>query len=194
MTGNWRVGTKVGRTLYRDEKLVGMVDSVEMAAEIAYAMNLKGKCPCCGAWPCACVREGFATNFADVRAFQVGLGLVVRDAPTILPPADYARRIRLILEEVAELAEAHAAGDLPEFADALADLVWVVLGTGVEAGIPFDAVWEAVRSANMAKLGGKLDASGKLQKPPGWAPPDVAGVLARASPNPGGDEGVRTWP
>lgn len=35
----WRVGTKLGRTLYRDEALVGMVDTPEIAAEIVDALN-----------------------------------------------------------------------------------------------------------------------------------------------------------
>lgn len=35
----WRVGTKLGRTLYRDEVLVGMVDTPELAAEIVARMN-----------------------------------------------------------------------------------------------------------------------------------------------------------
>lgn len=35
----WRVGTKLGRTLYRDEVLVGMVDTPEIAVEIVAAMN-----------------------------------------------------------------------------------------------------------------------------------------------------------
>ena len=35
----WRVGRKVGRTLYRHGQLVGMVDTREMAATICEAMN-----------------------------------------------------------------------------------------------------------------------------------------------------------
>lgn len=35
----WRVGTKLGRTLYRDDQCVGMVDTRELAAEIVAAMN-----------------------------------------------------------------------------------------------------------------------------------------------------------
>ena len=35
----WRVGRSTGRTLWRDEQLVGMVDSPEIAAEIVRAMN-----------------------------------------------------------------------------------------------------------------------------------------------------------
>ena len=36
---SWRVGTKLGRTLYRGDQLVGLVDSAEIAAEIVRAMN-----------------------------------------------------------------------------------------------------------------------------------------------------------
>ncbi len=35
----WRVGRSTGRTLWRDEQLVGMVDSPEVAAEIVGAMR-----------------------------------------------------------------------------------------------------------------------------------------------------------
>jgi predicted HAD superfamily Cof-like phosphohydrolase len=148
-------------------------------------------------------------SIEDVRQFHVACGLVVGEKPALLPGnqayaktnlewlelvraktrsnavysgnADaFARRIRLITEELAELAEAHVDGDLAAFTDALCDLVWVVLGTAVEAGVPFNEAWAEVRRANMAKVGGKLDASGKLQKPAGWTPPDIAGVLERA--------------
>jgi hypothetical protein len=35
----WRVGRKLGRTLYRDEVCVGILDTPEMAAEFVTAMN-----------------------------------------------------------------------------------------------------------------------------------------------------------
>lgn len=35
----WRVGTKVGRTLYRDDVLVGLMDSPELAAEVVAALR-----------------------------------------------------------------------------------------------------------------------------------------------------------
>ncbi len=38
---SWRVGRKLGRTLYRDEVCVGMVDTPLIAAEIVEAMNGK---------------------------------------------------------------------------------------------------------------------------------------------------------
>lgn len=35
----WRVGRKLGRTIYRDDECVGMVDTPEIAAAIVAAMN-----------------------------------------------------------------------------------------------------------------------------------------------------------
>jgi hypothetical protein len=35
----WRVGRKLGRTLYVNDVCVGMVDSAELATEIVAAMN-----------------------------------------------------------------------------------------------------------------------------------------------------------
>jgi len=35
----WRTGRKLGRTLYRDEVCVGMVDTPELAAEVVAALN-----------------------------------------------------------------------------------------------------------------------------------------------------------
>ena len=35
----WRVGRKLGRTLYEDEKLVGMMDTPELAERVCEAMN-----------------------------------------------------------------------------------------------------------------------------------------------------------
>ena len=57
-------------------------------------------------------------------------------------------------------------GDMPELADGLADLDYVVEGTRLEFGIDGGPVAEEVHRANMAK-------------PPGWTPPDIAGVLRR---------------
>ncbi len=37
----WRRGRKVGRTLYREDVLVGVVDTPELAAAIVNAMNAK---------------------------------------------------------------------------------------------------------------------------------------------------------
>jgi hypothetical protein len=45
----WRVGRKLGRTLYLNDQCVGMVDTPEMAADIVAAMNAIPRCVRCGA-------------------------------------------------------------------------------------------------------------------------------------------------
>jgi hypothetical protein len=50
----WRVGRTLGRTLYRDDVCVGMVDTPELAAEIVEKMNGDAKKPnlrLCGSRP-----------------------------------------------------------------------------------------------------------------------------------------------
>src|SRR3990167_2230996 len=101
------------------------------------------------------------SDYEDVKAFH----RLFRDpppAPILLEHDAWSRRIRLILEELAETARAHALMDLEGFADGLVDLSWVVLGTAVEAGLPWERLWIEVRRANMDKKGAEIDRSGKL--------------------------------
>lgn len=39
----WRTGRKVGRTIYRDEVLVGVMDTPELAAEVVAALNERAR-------------------------------------------------------------------------------------------------------------------------------------------------------
>lgn len=191
---------------------------------------------------------------ADVLAFHIATDCPHFDTP-ILPPQDRVElRYKLIAEEVREeLLPAMARGtmnDLPEIADAMADSLYVVVGTALEYGIqlpefplpelcnprcvtavdaeaigfqislsvggllraiehgasseallsylikssrvlcdaahsygiPLAAVWDAVQAANMAKVDpvtGKVRRreDGKILKPDGWQPPNIAAVL-----------------
>jgi len=79
------------------------------------------------------------------------------------------------------VAAAPVRVDLVEAADALADIAYVVEGTNLEFGIDSGPVLDEVHRANMAKAGGARRADGKVLKPEGWTPPDVAGVLALQS-------------
>lgn len=116
------------------------------------------------------------TYFEDVENFHLLFEELSR-SPRLLTDSEWTFRMKLILEELSETAEAMARRDLFGFTDGLADLVYVILGTAVKAGIPFDAIWQEVHAANMRKGGGGLDSSGKVRKPLGWTPPDIARVL-----------------
>ncbi len=73
------------------------------------------------------------------------------------------------------IATAPVEVDLVEWADGTHDLDYVVAGTRVAFG--YDGLPGAaeVHRANMTK--GKNGPDGKPVKPPGWTPPDIAGVL-----------------
>ncbi len=88
-------------------------------------------------------------------------------------------RVRLIVEELGELLSAIAQPDAVEVADALADLVYVVVGTAVAFGVDLPEVWDEVHTSNMRKFGSGswTDEHGKIRKPSDWTPPDIEGVL-----------------
>jgi predicted HAD superfamily Cof-like phosphohydrolase len=89
---------------------------------------------------------------------------------------------RNIMEEIAELTIAIANRNLPEIADAIADAIYVLHGLSISCGIHMDDVWREVHAANMDKVGGAIRGDGKVLKPAGWQPPDIAGALASQEP------------
>ncbi len=111
-----------------------------------------------------------------------------RRPPAILDHETFLFRYQFLAEELHELLAAHRRGDLPAAADALADLVYVALGTAHMMGVPFDAVFAEVQRANMGKERASSSSDGRSKrgsaldvvKPEGWKPPDVAGVLRTA--------------
>lgn len=119
----------------------------------------------------------------DLRAFHTACDVPIIPTPTI-PDADRVELRRNILaEEWRETDLAMAMGDMVEIADGLADLIYVAAGTALEYGIPLERVWAEVHRSNMAKadpVTGKVRkrADGKVLKPEGWTPPDIASVIA----------------
>ena len=143
----------------------------------------------------------------QVREFQAMVARPAPRSPTV-PSDDVIRlRLRLITEEFFELLEAAlrpamadkewvdlecakldvgeliAGGrfhiDLASVVDALADLDYVIEGTRQELGVDGAPIAAAVHAANMAKMSGPVDETGKKRKPPGWTPPDIAGELRK---------------
>src|ERR1035437_2368089 len=122
-----------------------------------------------------------------VTEFHRAFGLPVRAEPDIdIPTAEAELRIRLILEEVAEVETAIANRDLANLAGELTDLVYVVIGTAIQYGIPFDAVFAEVHRANMSKLGPDgvpvLREDGEIIKPFGFKPAGLSAVLDGSQP------------
>lgn len=122
------------------------------------------------------------TLLYDVRDFHRATDTPVFESPRI---PDIERRMlrgRLLREEFNEFVEANDHGDVVEVADALADIIYVAVGTALEYGIPLDKVWDEVQRTNMAKIdptNGKVRRreDGKILKPKGWTAPDIKRAL-----------------
>jgi predicted HAD superfamily Cof-like phosphohydrolase len=130
------------------------------------------------------------TMLDDVRAFHAKFSQPVLTVPAVPNEARVRLRERLITEEYKELVEALgfremggdkwlSKTDLPETADAIGDLVYVLLGTALEFGIPMGEVWHRIHEKNMLKTPAET-ADGKVRKPEGWTPPDIEGALRDA--------------
>jgi predicted HAD superfamily Cof-like phosphohydrolase len=138
----------------------------------------------------------------DVRDFHLACRIPIGDSPAIRRGQ---LRADLIMEEAVETAEAatgrvihwryeddpegewFVSGSLPGppdlvgYIDGLCDLICVAYGSALEAGVDLEPFWDEVHRSNMAKAGGPVREDGKVLKPPGWVPPDIAGILAAMS-------------
>lgn len=147
------------------------------------------------------------TTLRDTEAvaeFMHAFGQPVRTTPTAdIPDDERLLRVRLVIEEALEFAEAmgclvwpnsdgplapkgtivEIAGDTPidlvEATDALGDIIVVTKGSAHSLGLPIDEAFEAIHASNMKKLGpdGRvvfIEGTNKVGKPEGWVPPTAA--------------------
>lgn len=128
------------------------------------------------------------TNFDDVGNFHEKFGLrsVTHNGPNPdMPELGLVEfRIAFLTEELKEFTDAYDEENMAGMADALIDLVYVAMGTAHLMGLPWQELWDEVQQANMAKVRAAADGSNSLRgspfdvvKPPGWEPPDIAGIL-----------------
>jgi|TARA_B110000503_G_C7026420_1_gene362057 NTP pyrophosphatase (non-canonical NTP hydrolase) len=105
------------------------------------------------------------------------------DVPTITDDVDpqIGLYMDLITEEYEELKEAYEQQDVVEVADALADMVWVIMGMASSLGMDFNDIWEEVKRSNMSKFTNNIiirdGKTGKILKPSTFSEPDLAPIL-----------------
>lgn len=128
------------------------------------------------------------SDFDDVCEFHQKFGVRPDSPIPHLPPKDvWEFRLKFLKQELAELEKAYNENSLPDFADALVDLSYVVLGTAHLASLSWSSHWQEVHLANMAKqrvqnAEESLQLTGRghsfdVIKPPGWTPPDHVAIL-----------------
>jgi predicted HAD superfamily Cof-like phosphohydrolase len=102
-----------------------------------------------------------------------------------IPEKERVVRVRLMQEELDEYREAAEAGDLVGVADALSDLLYVVLGTYIAHGLQDAAeeLFNEVQRSNMSKLDRRGEPiyrpDGKVLKSELFSEPDLKPILER---------------
>ncbi len=114
-----------------------------------------------------------------VRLFHVKFGFTRNSRPTLINRKLGILRYRLLVKEAKELYAGVKEDDLVKIADALGDLLYFILGTGVAYGINLGPVVEEIHRSNMTKsrpVPGK-DIDAKALKGEGYSPPNLMEVL-----------------
>lgn len=127
--------------------------------------------------------EAALSDVIKVLTFQATVAKRAAEHANSIQRRDYRiERMALLTEELAELATALNECDRVGIADALADILYVTLGTALTYGIPLDTVFNAVHSSNMTKQPrGEDDALAKNVKSGTYQEPNIAGVLRTAN-------------
>lgn len=114
----------------------------------------------------------------QVALFHHKAGLEINTRPTIPRLDTINLRHKLIQEEFDELMEALYRGSTVDTADALADLLYVVLGTAVSCGIEMEPIFDEVQRSNMTKfIDGYRRDDGKWIKGPSYTPANIAKLI-----------------
>lgn len=131
--------------------------------------------------------HGMAGALADVLEFHNAVAetntayITQRNGPAALVRA--VSRYSLLEEEWREYTKAMIEGDVVGVLDALVDMAYVIVGTGlIQFGREsFARAWAAVHESNMAKRWADgtfhLREDGKVLKPEGWEAPDLASIV-----------------
>lgn len=114
--------------------------------------------------------------FRDVGEFHEHvLNVYPTKIPALMSLEFCVERSRFLAEELDEFATAVGEANIVGVSDALADLIYIALGTAYQMGLPFDDIWKAVHSANMRKERGITKRGNKIDaiKPAGWVGPEA---------------------
>ena len=118
--------------------------------------------------------------FKAVALFRYKMGLPLSTEPHLLSSDDVSYHARFIMEELSEFLKANEEQNIVDAADALADLVYVILGVAHHMGLPFENIFQIVHSCNMQKepagpeIRSKRGMKYNLIKPSHWPHPESA--------------------
>lgn len=108
----------------------------------------------------------------DVDVLQLRINLIEEEVGELLSVLYVLRNRTTVTPGAPPLTEEQKVKAMTELADAIADTVYVVNGTGVSFGLPGEEIFDIVHTANMAKSTGPVRMDGKRLKPEGWERPE----------------------
>ena len=140
-----------------------------------------------------CLPNGVGGMAGAVLSFMLAMNQIPREKNERISDADLKLAHQLlwgndlVTGELAEmergfekLCEFQSLENLTEFADGCIDSIYVILWAMLKMRLPVAALFNEVQRSNKAKINSngtvtKID--GKVQKPPGWKPPDLLKIL-----------------
>lgn len=133
-------------------------------------------------------KTGVSTNpdlIDDIAKFHEKFSIPQRAESTPIDPDLMRFRLKFLAEELKEANIAAAESNLPDFLDALVDLVYVAIGTAHVFNLDFATAWASVQEANMKKVNrseenpGKRGHSSDIVKPAGWVAPNHEALFTK---------------
>ena len=125
----------------------------------------------------------------SVRCFHEVFQAYMERTPTAKVPAEISQgRIQMFLEELEEYRAAVHNHDIVEIADALTDMLYVLLGTFITHGLQdiAEELFAEVHRSNMSKLDeqGKpiFREDGKVLKSDQFSDPDLRSIITKIGP------------
>lgn len=119
-------------------------------------------------------------SFDDAETRRLRARLMTEEFVEYLVGLLGSREAREMIVGFAPGAGANEQPSLVEWMDGRCDMEFLLNGDEHVFGWDSTPYYQAVCDTNLAKAGGPRDERGKILKPPGWAPPDVAGMLAQS--------------
>jgi predicted HAD superfamily Cof-like phosphohydrolase len=107
----------------------------------------------------------------------------INKKPTNISENRYRLRFNLMAEENLEYLEACAAGDTIEIADAIGDMLYILLGTALEHGMQdyLKKIFSEIHRSNMSKMGEEGKAirreDGKILKGSNYFKPNISKII-----------------
>jgi len=117
-----------------------------------------------------------------VEGFNRAFNLPIRIKPQLIKQEEYELQYNLLREELGEYGDACVANDLVGVADAIGDMLYVLLGMAIRHGLQdhLEALFNEIHKSNMSKLENGMpiyNEAGKVMKSNNYKKPNLENII-----------------